>query len=75
MPSGLADIAQALRDRGYEARNLGQIGTTVWKNGRASRSKIFALPAPTSFIGRRLKIAGRHSRGCLAGGPVTGATW
>jgi hypothetical protein len=29
-----ASIAAALRREGYEARNLGQMGITVWKNGK-----------------------------------------
>lgn len=31
--SDLASVAAALRQEGYEARNLGQVGVTVWKDG------------------------------------------
>ena len=31
--SDLASIAAELRHEGYEARNLGQVGITVWKDG------------------------------------------
>ena len=29
-----AYVAAALRQEGYEARNLGQVGITVWKDGQ-----------------------------------------
>ena len=32
--SDLANIAAGLRQEGYEARNLGQVGITVYKDGR-----------------------------------------
>jgi hypothetical protein len=31
--SDLANVAQALRQLGFEARNLNQVGITVWRNG------------------------------------------
>jgi hypothetical protein len=31
--SDLSSVAAALRQEGYEARNLGQAGITVWKDG------------------------------------------
>jgi hypothetical protein len=31
--SDLAGLAAGLRQEGYEARNLGQVGITVWKDG------------------------------------------
>jgi hypothetical protein len=30
----LSSVAAALRQEGYEARNLAQVGVTVWKDGR-----------------------------------------
>lgn len=30
----LSNVAAALRQEGYEARNLGQVGVTVWKDGQ-----------------------------------------
>ncbi len=32
--SDLSIVAQTLRQRGYDARNLGPVGITVWKDGR-----------------------------------------
>jgi hypothetical protein len=32
--SDLSSLAAALRQEGYEARNLAQVGLTVWKDGR-----------------------------------------
>jgi hypothetical protein len=32
--SDLSSVAQVLREHGYDARNLGQVAITVWRDGR-----------------------------------------
>lgn len=49
----LAALADALRREGWEARNLGKVGITIWRNGEGRYYSAEDLGRFSSAIARR----------------------
>ncbi len=49
----LASLAAELRKEGFDARNLGRIGITIWKDGRGEFYPLWELNEHYSLVAKR----------------------